>query len=326
MTEPPDAVPVPISDRLAGKVAADLIERVVAWQTWMRWERRLSPHTVEGYSRDIEQLLTFLADHWGLSVSLDRFSTLSVADLRSFLADRAISGAGAASRARGLAGVRGFVRWLDRAGVAHIPAVEAIGNPKQRKPLPRPLTENDASTVLATAPEVSDEGWVGLRDRALFTLLYGAGLRISEALALNDGDVERDVQALTVIGKGNKQRRVPLLPAVRDAVATYRRACPFGGGADQPLFRGVRGARLSSRVAQAQMARVRALLGLPDTATPHALRHSFATHLLANGGDLRSIQELLGHASLSTTQRYTDVLPDALRQVYEAAHPRARQR
>lgn len=315
-----------VADRLACHVAADLVDRVVAWRRWMRFERRLSAHTIEAYGRDVEQLLAFLAGHWGERPSLNRLSGLSVMDLRAFLAQRARTGAIAPSRARSLAGVRAFARWLDRSGVVHIPAVALVRNPRHEKPLPRPLTEKDAGELLATAPEISDEGWIGLRDRALFTLLYGAGLRIGEALALNQGDLTAESQALTVTGKGNKQRRVPLLPAVREAIAAYRHACPFDTGADRPLFRGARGGRLSARVAQAQMARLRTLLALPDSATPHALRHSYATHLLAGGGDLRSIQELLGHASLSTTQRYTDVLPDELRRVYDSAHPRARSR
>lgn len=330
MTPPAEAMLDPdggaLADRLARYVAADLVDRIFAWLSWMRRERRLSVHTIEAYSRDVEQLLAFLAMHWADRPNLNRLAALSVTDLRAFLAHRARAGAVASSRARSLAGVRAFARWLDRSGAAHIPAMAVIRNPRHAKPLPRPLTEEDAGTLLATATELSDEGWIGLRDRALFTLLYGAGLRIGEALTLNQSDLAAGSQSLTVTGKGNKQRRVPLLPAVREAIAAYRRACPFDDGADRPLFRGARGGRLSARVAQAQMARLRALLGLPDSATPHALRHSYATHLLAGGGDLRSIQELLGHASLSTTQRYTDVLPDELRRVYETSHPRARRR
>ncbi|MGE0109820.1 MAG: tyrosine-type recombinase/integrase, partial [Bdellovibrionales bacterium] len=191
--------------------------------------------------------------------------------------------------------------------------------------LPRPVSENDADEILETAFEAEEENWIALRDKALFTLLYGAGLRINEALSLKNKDILSQ-ERITVTGKGNKQRVVPLIPIIGDALEAYREACPFKGDSDAPLFLGKRGKRLNAGVAQRQLRRIRTLLGLPDNVTPHALRHSFATHLLASGADLRTLQEILGHASLSTTQLYTQIEQSQLQETYRAAHPRAKRR
>ncbi len=241
---------------------------------------------------------------------------------KSYLAHRANLGIARSSIARGMSTLRSFFRFLDRSGLVHNPAVGAVKTPKLPKTVPKALDEGEAKAAISTAAELQDEPWLAARDRALLILLYGCGLRIGEALSLNCGDVPKG-DTLRVIGKGRKERIVPVLPIVRDAIRAYRDLCPFAAERDAPLFVGARGKALNPGVVQRQMRRLRALLGLAETATPHALRHSFATHLLAQGGDLRTIQELLGHASLSTTQRYTAVDEAHLTRVYRAAHPRA---
>ena len=231
----------------------------------------------------------------------------------------------ASSRSRGLAAVRGFFRFLERRGLAANAAIRLVRTPKVARSLPRPLEVGDALAAVDAAGTLVDEPWLAARDQALLLLLYGCGLRIGEALALNRRDApEGDV--LVVTGKGRKQRLVPVLPVVRDAIAAYLAICPYALPAEAPLFLGARGARLDPAVAQRQVRRLRVALGLPETATPHALRHSFATHLLADGGDLRTIQELLGHASLSTTQRYTEVDASRIAAVHRRTHPRAQSR
>lgn len=305
----------------------DVLAAAEQWRRWLRVERRAAAHTQRAYDGDLQAFLRFVGGHLGGPPGLDALSRLTLADFRGYLAARARAGAGAASRARGLAGVRSFFGFLDRRGILHNPAVGLVSTPRRAAPLPRPLTVDDAQAVLDTAGEgeATDRAdWAGLRDRALVALLWGGGLRLGEALGLDHRDLPRPGEPLTVQGKGGRQRRVPLLPAVRAALDAYLAACPFAATADGPVFRGVRGKRLSQGVADRRVAAIRMRLGLPDSATPHALRHSFATHLLAEGADLRAIQELLGHADLSTTQRYTDVDESRLRAVYQAAHPRAR--
>lgn len=311
------------TEPLALLAEADAARAHADWLTWLAVERRLSRHTLAAYRRDSVFFFRFLAEHRGEPVDLAALSDLRAADFRGFLAARARGGAVAASNARALSVLRNFFRWLDRHGYAHNPHIFTLRSPKLPRALPKPLAAADAQDVVEKIEHLSEETWIGARDTALVTLLYGAGLRIDEALSLN-----RDVlplgDSLSVLGKGRKQRTVPILAAVREAVEAYVARCPYQPGARGPLFVGVRGKRLQAGVVQAQLRKLRAWLGLPDTATPHALRHSFATHLLAAGGDLRAIQELLGHASLSTTQRYTAVDPARLIQVYDAAHPRAR--
>lgn len=220
--------------------------------------------------------------------------------------------------------MRTFFRYLERSHVLKNDAVHAIRTPKIPHQVPHPLSPDGAKALISDVADFASEEWVGLRDQAVLTLLYGCGLRISEALGLNFADAPVKEEVMRVMGKGQKERIVPVLPVVREAIAAYLKACPFDLPADGPLFVGVRGGRLNPRMIQGAIQKLRAVLGLPETATPHALRHSFATHLLGNGGDLRSIQELLGHESLSTTQRYTEVDTQHLLKVYDKAHPRAR--
>lgn len=307
--------------------AADLAAAIASWEDWLVDERRASAHTVAAYGRDLSGFLDFLADHLGGEACLVDLANLRAADFRAWLARRAKEGLKRTSIARALSVVRGFFRFLERRGHLTNPALATVRTPRLPRTVPRPLAEGDALEVVAEAGsglgKPAEAGWVARRDIAVFTLLYGCGLRISEALALARRMAPLD-ETLTVVGKGRKERRLPVLPAVRRAVDDYLTACPFEPGPDGPLFLGVQGRRLGAREVQRRMQALRGRLGLPDSATPHALRHSFATHLLAGGGDLRAIQELLGHASLSTTQRYTAVDASRLRAVYDAAHPRAR--
>ena len=303
--------------------AGDLAAAIADWRSWLADQRRASAHTCDGYARDLEAFVDFVARHRGGAVGLAALADLKAADFRAWLASRRRDGAAGSSIARALSVVRGFFAWLDKRGVAHNPHIAAVRTPRRRRAMPRPLSEGDARSLIAEIGDISDEPWVAARDAALATLLYGCGLRISEALGLNCGDAAGNPEALRIVGKGDKERVVPVLPAVARALAAWLAARPGAAGRDAPLFVGARGGRLSAGVAQRQMRRVRALLDLPETATPHALRHSFATHLLANGGDLRTIQELLGHASLSTTQRYTDVAAAEMLAAYRTAHPRA---
>ncbi len=304
-------------------VGADVAAAVQGWYDWLHDERRLAANTLAAYRRDLAAFLTFLAGHVGGPADLQALAELAPADIRAYLALRSRQRYERTSTARAMATIRGFFRFLDRRRLAHVPAVHAIRTPRTLRSLPKPLTERDALDAVATVADLSDEPWVARRDVALLMLLYGCGLRIGEALMLDRRQAPTG-ETLIVSGKGGKQRVVPVLPAVREAIAAYLAACPHDPGAGGPLFLGARGARLDPAVAQKQVRRLRALLGLPETATPHALRHSFATHLLAGGGDLRTIQELLGHASLSTTQRYTEVDSARLLAVHRAAHPRAR--
>lgn len=301
----------------------DAAQALTAWVRHLQLERRLSPHTVTGYVADVTAFTGFLNDYHASAPGLRTLADLKPADFRAWLSFLAREGLIGASRARALSAVRNLYKWLDRDGRLHNPAIAVLTTPKVKKPLPRPLTVADAGSLLEMAEEAEDAPWMGLRDRALFTVLYGCGLRISEALGLARGQAPVG-DSLRVVGKGRKERDVPVLPAVAAAVRAYLAACPFAGDADSPLFVGARGGRLNASIAQKNMRRLRHMMGLPDTATPHALRHSFATHLLGAGGDLRAIQELLGHASLSSTQVYADVDTDTLFAVYDAAHPRAK--
>lgn len=296
------------------------------WLSGLARERRLSRLTVEAYERDTRQFLQFLTGHLGGAPGLDDVASLKPLDLRAFLAARRGQGAGARTLARGLAGVRSLLRHLERRGLANAAAAGALRAPRQPKSLPKPLTANDARRTVAVETQLAEEPWIAARNAAVLTLLYGSGLRISEALGLDGGELTRggsDRTILRITGKGGKTRLVPVLPAALAAVAEYRRLCPYHLQAGSPLFRGAKGGALQPAIIQREMQRLRGALGLADTATPHALRHSFATHLLGRGGDLRAIQELLGHASLSTTQIYTGVDTERLLAVYDAAHPRA---
>ncbi|HET9149433.1 MAG TPA: tyrosine recombinase XerC [Alphaproteobacteria bacterium] len=295
------------------------------WLGWLAAERRASPNTLAAYRRDLEHFLRFLAEHLGATPDLGDLEKLAVRDLRAWLAARAKRGLTSSSTARALSTLRSFAHRLARRGVGDIPAIRIVRTPKVAKSVPKALAEDETESLLTEL--TNGDNWITRRDRALFTLLYGAGLRIGEALSLARGDAPRadgGDQALRVRGKGDKERVVPILPVVADAIRDYLGAMPFAIPADGPLFVGARGDRLVAAVAQRALRDHRRKLNLPESATPHALRHSFATHLLAHGSDLRTIQELLGHASLSTTQRYTKIDAARLKKIYDKAHPRAR--
>jgi len=288
-------------------------------------ERRLSAHTLSAYTRDLDRFEEFLISHLGGPPSLSDLDGLSAADFRAFLAQRRADGLQSRSIARCLSSLRTFFAYLEETGLGRNAHLVAVTGPKLPHGVPKPLTPGGAQDAVHEAGMIDDRPWVQARDVALITLLYGCGLRLSEALSLTPGQVPLG-DAVTLVGKGGKARRVPVLPVVNDAIEAYLTLCPHALPAQGPLFVGVRGGALNPRQVQGLMQTIRARLGLPETATPHALRHSFATHLLGAGGDLRTIQELLGHAALSTTQRYTDVDAQALMKTYRAAHPRARKK
>ena len=310
---------------IGAPAAPDLRTAIEDWQTWLRGERRAALNTRTAYLGDLTRFLEFLMGHLGGRPTLASLAELRPADFRAWLAAQAARGVSRSTSARGLSVVRGFYRWLAKAGLVDNPAVAALKTPRVPRPVPKALTVEEARDLLDSVPELARAPWIGKRDAAVIALLYGCGLRIGEALSLARREAPAPgKEALTVTGKGGKERAVPLLPAVVEAIRDYPEACPHALAPEGPLFVGVRGKALGPRHIQARMAELRVLLGLPETASPHALRHSFATHLLAGGGDLRAIQELLGHASLSTTQRYTDVDAAGLLAVYARAHPRAR--
>ena len=318
----------PKSEPLALPFAApDVAAEVARWLAHLGAERRMSGKTLEAYERDVRQFLTFLAEHLGGAPNLTKLAKLAPADVRAFMAARRTGGTSGRSLMRALAGVRSFARFLERNHKGKVGALAAVRAPKVPKTLPKPLAIASAKRVADADLRAGEERepWVLARDAAVLALLYGSGLRISEALGLKREDLPAPGKgdALSVTGKGNKQRMVPVLPQVTQLVADYVALCPYDLPAGGPLFVGARGGPLSPRIVQLVMERLRGTLSLPDTATPHALRHSFATHLLARGGDLRAIQELLGHASLSTTQIYTAVDTERLLEVYRSAHPRA---
>ncbi|MBR0755128.1 tyrosine recombinase XerC [Bradyrhizobium jicamae] len=301
-------------------------QQMTRWLAHLRAERRLSPKTLEAYARDVRQCLIFLAEHWGSQVTLDGFAGLEASDVRAFMAMRRADEIGGRSLMRALAGLRSFGRFLEREGKGKVGALSAIRAPKVAKSLPKPI-HMEAAKRFADADERAGETretWILMRDAAVMALLYGSGLRISEALGLKRRDVPKpgEGDVLVVTGKGNKTRMVPVLQNVLQLIADYAAACPHSLSPTGPVFVGARGGPLSPRIIQLTMERLRGALGLPDSATPHALRHSFATHLLSRGGDLRAIQELLGHASLSTTQIYTGIDSERLLEVYRSAHPR----
>jgi integrase/recombinase XerC len=320
MTRPGTPADMPTSLLPAAPGLAALRMR---WLASLKDERRLSANTLDAYERDTRQFLVFLQRHLGKPAAAADLARLRVADYRSFLASRRNAEIGARSLARGLASIRSMMRFLDRAGEAGAAAALAVRAPKTPKSLPRPLSAEHALSLARGDAPLAEEAWVAARNTAAYALLYGCGLRISEALGLPGAAFDGAPHALRITGKGGKTRIVPLLPAVADAVARYRRLCPFIVPANEPLFRGARGGPLRPAILQRDMAQMRGALGLPGSATPHALRHSFATHLLGGGADLRAIQELLGHASLSTTQVYTGVDSARLLAAWRDAHPRA---
>lgn len=303
-----------------------IAQEMARWLSHLGAERRLSPKTLEAYGRDLRQCLDFLSNHWGERVTLARFAALEATDVRAFMAMRRADDIAGRSLMRALAGLRSFGRFLEREGKGKVGALSAIRAPKVAKSLPKPLPMASAKR-LADADERAGEDretWILARDAAVMALLYGSGLRISEALGLKRREVPRpgEGDVLVVTGKGNKTRMVPVLQNVLALIQEYVAMCPYPLPAEGPIFVGARGGPLSPRIIQLAMERLRGALGLPDSATPHALRHSFATHLLSRGGDLRAIQELLGHSSLSTTQVYTGIDSERLLEVYASAHPR----
>lgn len=294
--------------------------QIAHWMRELGSVKRLAPNTLEAYGRDVGQFMSFLAGHMGGPISLQSLKELRAADIRAFMAQRREESLGSRSLARVLSALKNFFAFLEREGVLATEALNVVRTPKIPRSLPKALTVVEAKQTIVATDEMEDRPWVAARDMAVISLCYGAGLRIAEALALTKADLESDV--LRVTGKGGKIRMVPLIAPVRQAIDEYLKLSPFKLWAEDPLFRGVRGGVLSPRLIQKRMEQLRSALGLPPSATPHALRHSFATHLLGNGGDLRAIQELLGHASLSTTQIYTAVDTERLMESYAKAHPR----
>ena len=316
----------PVQSLIFPAAAPDLAAAAKHWLVHLTGERRVSGHTLEAYQRDLRQFLGFLAEHHGEPPSLASLLCLTTGDLRAFMGARRKAGAGNRSLLRQLAGVRSFVRHLEREGQGKAAVFASIRAPKLARSLPKAMPAASARALASVGSRAGDERapWILARDAAVLGLLYGAGLRISEALAIIRADAPVDGRdSLRVLGKGQKTRMVPVIAPVQRGIEAYLLACPQALAQDGPLFIGARGGPLSPRVIQLVVERLRGALGLPDSATPHALRHSFATHLLGRGGDLRSIQELLGHASLSTTQIYTAVDSVRLLEAYRAAHPRA---
>lgn len=294
--------------------------QIALWMRELGSVKRLADKTLEAYGRDLSQFMSFLAGHMGGPITLQSLKELRAADVRAFMAQRREETLGSRSLARVLSALKNFFAFLEREGVLATEAFNAIRTPKIPRSLPKALTVVEAKNTIAETQSAEEEPWVAARDAAVISLCYGAGLRISEALALTKSDLESNV--LRVTGKGGKIRMVPLISPVRQAIDEYLKLSPFNLWPEDPLFRGVRGGVLSPRLIQLRMEDVRRNLSLPPSATPHALRHSFATHLLGKGGDLRAIQELLGHASLSTTQIYTAVDTERLMESYAKAHPR----
>jgi integrase/recombinase XerC len=302
-------------------IAPALTHALASWLDHCRALGGAAENTVKAYQSDVLGFLAFMTQHHGAAQGLGPLPKITVSDMRAWMASERTRGVGARSLARQLSAVKTFYRWLSEREGFEPTAVLSTRSPKFTKKLPRPLAEDAATAMIDTVEMQATDPWVAARDSAVVTLLYGCGLRISEALSLTGADVPLP-QVMRITGKGGKERIVPVIDAAREAVASYLRLCPHPMEPNAPLFRGARGGPLNPRAIQKVMERSRMQLGLPATATPHAMRHSFATHLLTAGGDLRAIQELLGHASLSTTQAYTAVDTAHLMDVYNKAHPR----
>ncbi|WP_240796860.1 tyrosine recombinase XerC [Terasakiella sp. SH-1] len=317
-------------DRITFDCEPALKEAVANWRTWLESERRASKHTLDAYLRDLSAFFIFAQNLLGYPAGVEDLRTFTAADFRGFLADRTESGIARSSINRQMSTLRNFFKYLDRENILQNPALAAVRTPKQTQAVPKALSQQEAVVSMDAIEGLSDGdwhesrglSWIAKRDAAVLTLLYGCGLRIGEALSLKQKDAPT-CDVMRIVGKGKKERLVPVLPLVIEAIKAYREACPFELKQRDALFVGARGKPLDPGVIQRQIRKLRPLLNLPENATPHALRHSFATHLLAGGGDLRTIQELLGHASLSTTQRYTAVDAAKLNAEYKKAHPRA---
>lgn len=308
-----------ISDITLEQCEGDLRKILGEWQTWLTVEKNVSKHTFRAYISDMTYFINFLANHHGSAISINELSAANITDFRSWLSKQAVKGNKNSSRARALSSIKNFLNWMDKQGIAHNAAISTVRSPKILRKLPRPLQEGQTFRLLDDMPL---DDWVAMRDKALFTLLYGCGLRIAEAISLDIANLPHN-GFLCVTGKGNKERQVPVIKEVEKAIEDYRNICPFPETETRALFIGAQGKRLHQGIAQKAIRDLRKQLNLPETATPHALRHSFATHLLQNGANLREIQELLGHASLSSTQLYTDINFENLKDVYKKAHPRA---
>ncbi len=293
---------------------------IIAWLGELKSVRQLAAKTVEAYQRDLSQFIAFLFNHHAQKIDLKLLENLKPTDFRAFLAYRRNDDVSSRSLARSLSALKSFFNYLEMQNLIKNEALNLIKAPKLGKSLPKALSIDEAKKTISSIDEMEDIAWISARDIAALSLCYGAGLRISEALALTKADIETN--AMRIIGKGDKMRLVPLMPPISLAIAKYLKLCPFNIAKSEPIFKGVKGGILSARIIQRRVVQLRSALGLPPSASPHALRHSFATHLLNKGGDLRSIQELLGHASLSTTQIYTKVDNEQLLENYIKAHPR----
>lgn len=297
---------------------------ITQWIEWLRDVRKMSRYTVSAYEGDIQQFLAFQNGHQGKDVSLEDLISLTIRDFRAWLAYRSQEGYEHRSTARSLSVIRSFYRFLTKRGFAANTALASVRSPRLKVGLPRPLSIDQAKRLIEDIDLIDEEPWIGCRNRALFTLLYSCGLRLGEALSLTRKQAPIDTDVLLVRGKGKRERMVPVLPIIGRVLEEYIHLCPYVLAPDGPLFIGARGKKLDPAIVQKSMRTYRRAVGLPETATPHALRHSCATHLMSASGDLRGVQELLGHASPSTTQVYTDVDTARLMKVYEAAHPRAK--
>ena len=304
----------------------DIQLAITEWQTWLKTERRLAENTLSSYHRDAKRFLAFLNSHNGSPTSLDQLVSLHIRDFRAWLTQLHNEGLGPRSRSRALASVRSLFYFLDKEQYGQNAALSTIRRPKMDRRLPHPTQLELIKQVIhaAGSKRPGRAHWVGLRDQALLTLLYGAGLRIGEALSLDGGVFDNDPETLVINGKGNRQRIIPILPVIRKRIANYKEKCPYQTSPEAALFLGARGKRLNPGVVQKLVRGLRQELQLGNALTPHGLRHSFATHLLSNGGNLRIIQELLGHSSLSTTQQYTSLADIELQRVFRDTHPRAK--
>lgn len=320
MTSPTHAIPA----HIIGLCSPNLQTQLKKWQNYLAYEKQVSPHTLRAYTADLSHFLAFLNSYTEETPCIARIADASLTDFRAWLSKKAKDGNSGSSRARALSGLKNFLNWMDKNDIAHTPAIQIIRTPKQAHKIPHPLAFSTIQDMLQHAAALPKDTWIAQRNRALFTLLYGAGLRIQEALSLTIGDLpsQHANKRLCIEGKGKKQRIVPLLDVVEDELHTAIAATPFSTTPHSPIFLGKQGRQLNPSVAQKAMRDLRRHIGAPESATPHSLRHSFATHLLENKANLREIQELLGHASLSTTQRYTDVNAKALIEIYQSAHPR----
>ncbi len=308
-----------MKNKINYKAQDDVLNAIKAWENHLANEKRFSAHTVSAYMRDLSFFINYFADN-GESINLDFLASIDVREFRSFISHRAQKHLQKSSLAREISALKNFFKWLDIAHILKNSAISIISSPKPNKVLPKSVDSDDTLDIIMEAKKIASNDWQGLRDMAVLTLLYGSGLRISEALSLNYGDFINADNFLKIKGKGNKERVVPLLPIVKKHINSYIKAVAQSFNYNDALFIGARGDRLKPRIVQRQLQKIRSRLGLPDTVTPHALRHSFATHLLAQGTDLRSIQELLGHETLATTERYTDVKIETIKREYDKAY------